>query len=174
MTQNPHPSQDPRSRRKEALQLTAAIAVIVCAILLGFALGLRTGDWRERRHEAETAANLHPVDTLPADTVAVEPEPPQEPVETGPSKKEATLGVEYLASHNRWNRNEMEQIPALQGLWDAVNTYSLDELRRYNEVLSSTPLTTVIESLERNPKQGYYAAKGDQVITLSTYIKRLR
>ena len=159
MTQNPHPSQDPRACRKEALQLTAAIAVIVCAILLGF---------------AETAANLHPVDTLPADTVAVEPEPPQEPVETGPSKKEATLGVEYLASHNRWNRNEMEQIPALQGLWDAVNTYSLDDLRRYNEVLSSTPLTTVIESLERNPKQGYYAAKGDQVITLSTYIKRLR
>ncbi len=34
MTQNPHPSQDPRTRRKEALQLTAAIAVIVCAILL--------------------------------------------------------------------------------------------------------------------------------------------
>ena len=51
MTQNPHPSQDPRTRRKEALQLTAAIAVIVCAILLGFALGLRTGSWRERRHE---------------------------------------------------------------------------------------------------------------------------
>lgn len=174
MTQNRQPSQDPRARRKEAFRLTAAVVVVGCAILLGFALGLRTGDRRDRRLNAQAAADLPPADTLAVDTVAVAPEPEPEPVEKGPSKKEATLGVEYLASHNRWNRNEMEQIPALQGLWDAVNTYALDDLRRYNEILSSTPLTTVIESLERNPKQGYYAAKGDQVITLSTYIKRLR
>ena len=174
MTQNRQASQDPRARRKEAFRLTAAVVVVGCAILLGFALGLRTGDRRDRRLNAQAAADLPPVDTLAAYTVVVAPEPDPEPVEKGPSKKEATLGVEYLASHNRWNRNEMEQIPALQGLWDAVNTYALDDLRRYNEILSSTPLTTVIESLERNPKQGYYAAKGDQVITLSTYIKRLR
>lgn len=174
MTQNRQASQDPRARRREAIRLTAAVVVVGCAILLGFALGLRTGDWRDRRLNAQAGTDLPPVDTLAADTVALAPEPEPEPVEKGPSKKEATLGVEYLASHNRWNRNEMEQIPALQGLWDAVNTYALDDLRRYNEVLSSTPLTTLIESLERNPKQGYYATKGDQVITLSTYIKRLR
>ena len=174
MTQNRQTSQDPRARRREAFRLTAAVVVVGCAILLGFALGLRTGDWRDRRLNAQAAADLPPADTLAADTVVLAPEPEPEPEAKGPSKKEATLGVEYLASHNRWNRNEMEQIPALQGLWDAVNTYSLVDLRRYNEILSSTPLTTIIESLERNPKQGYYATKGDQVITLSTYIKRLR
>ena len=174
MTQNRQASQDPRARRREAIRLTAAVVVVGCAILLGFALGLRTGDRRDRRLNAQAGTDLPPVDTVATDTVALTPEPDPEPVEQGPSKKEATLGVEYLASHNRWNRNEMERIPALQGLWDAVNTYALDDLRRYNEILSSTPLTTIIESLERNPKQGFYAAKGDQVITLSTYIKRLR
>ena len=68
----------------------------------------------------------------------------------------------------------MEKIPVLQGLWDAVNTYQFDEIRRYNDLLASTPLTAIADGLERNPKKGFYAAKADQVITLSTYTKRLR
>ncbi|MCR5709624.1 MAG: hypothetical protein K6G79_03990 [Bacteroidales bacterium] len=90
------------------------------------------------------------------------------------ARKEAARGTEYLTSHNRWNRDEMEKISALQGLWDAVNTYDLEEIRRYNEVFDCPPLATIIEGLERTHKQGYYASKKDHVITLSTYIKRLQ
>lgn len=90
------------------------------------------------------------------------------------ARKEAARGAEYLTTHNRWNREEMEKISALQGLWDAVNTYDLEEIRRYNEVFDCPPLATIIEGLERTHKQGYYASKKDQIITLSTYIKRLR
>lgn len=156
------------------------------AILLGFLLGLMVGD-RDRRKpdpSSETIDSLSVAvsepDTLRVDTTAVVVEEPEEPAEPEtperpmPTKKEIAAGVEYLATHNRWNRDEMEQYPALQGLWDAVNTYQLDEIKRYNEYLSSTPLITIVEGLEQSPKTGYYASRNDHVITLSTYIKRLR
>ena len=157
-----------------------------CAILVGFVLGLRSGD-RHRKQppiamlslsmplpmptDSAMAPNMDSADadsvaTVPAVSV-VEPRPKYSP-------SQIAQGVEYLASHNRWNRDEMEKIPALTGLWDAVNTYQLDEIRRYNKTLSSTPLTAVVEGLEKKPKKGFYAAKTDRVITLSTYIKRLR
>ena len=148
-------------------------AGVVLAVLVGFVLGLRYGD-RNRPKPAEPETTVVAfVDTLPApDTVTVvEPVVPKKP---SPSKTDIAQGVEYLATHNRWNRDEMEQISALAGLWDAVNTYALDDIRSYNDILGSTSLTEIVKGLENKPKKGYYAAKYDHVITLSTYIKRLR
>ena len=152
-----------------------SIAGLVVAVLIGFVLGLQFGD-RNRPEPAGPEGAVDPVDTLVValvDTVAVpaEPEPEKTPK---PSKTDIAQGVEYLAAHNRWNRDEMEKIPALAGLWDAVNIYDLDQIRSYNDVLGSTPLTTIVEGLEKKPKTGFYAAKNDHVITLSTYVKRLR
>lgn len=173
--------------------LLSALA-LGCAILIGFVVGLRAGD-RSRKKQTQEAVSgvLAPIsstdsttgsapapgfasDSAVVDTTTV-PEPPAqpEPPKTPSfSRQQIAQGVEYLASHNRWNRLEMEKIPVLQGLWDAVNTYQLDEIRRYNDLLASTPLTAIADGLERNPKKGFYAAKADQVITLSTYTKRLR
>ncbi len=89
------------------------------------------------------------------------------------SKRDMAKGKDYLAGHNQWDRNEMEKIPSLQGLWDAVNNYKVDDLRSYNEKLDSATLTTIIEKLEENPKEGSYASKTDEVITISAYIKAL-
>ena len=166
-------------------RILLGVVALGCSILIGFVVGLRAGD-RSRKGQrqepvsgvlapissAEPAAkDTSVVDTLAVDTLVVEPVPEKTP---SFSRQQVAQGVEYLASHNRWNRLEMEKIPVLAGLWDAVNTYQLDEIRRYNEVLASTPLTSIVEGLEHNPKSGFYAAKTDQVITLSTYIKRLR
>ena len=158
--------------------------VLGIAILLGFVIGLRTGDrigmsrlLRPVMDLSGAADSLAVVDTLAVpDTIPVQDSLVVEAPEAVAkfTKQQVAQGVEYLAAHNRWNRDEMEKIPALQGLWDAVNTYSLEEIRAYNETLASTPLTSIVEGLERRPKQGYYAAKNDHVITLSTYIKRLR
>ena len=176
-----------RNRLKEPGfgRILLGVVALGCSILIGFVVGLRAGD-RSRKGQrqepvsgvlapissAEPAAkDTSVVDTLAVDTLVVEPVPEKTP---SFSRQQVAQGVEYLASHNRWNRLEMEKIPVLAGLWDAVNTYQLDEIRRYNEVLASTPLTSIVEGLEHNPKSGFYAAKTDQVITLSTYIKRLR
>ena len=176
-----------RNRLKEPGfgRILLGVVALGCSILIGFVVGLRAGDRSRKRQPQEPVSGvLAPissaepaskdtsvVDTLAVDTLVVEPVPEKTP---SFSRQQVAQGVEYLASHNRWNRLEMEKIPVLAGLWDAVNTYQLDEIRRYNEVLASTPLTSIVEGLEHNPKSGFYAAKTDQVITLSTYIKRLR
>lgn len=166
-------------------RILLGVVALGCSILIGFVVGLRAGDRSRKRQPQEpvsgvlapissaepAAKDTSVVDTLAVDTLVVEPAPEKTP---SFSRQQVAQGVEYLASHNRWNRLEMEKIPVLAGLWDAVNTYQLDEIWRYNEVLASTPLTSIVEGLEHNPKSGFYAAKTDQVITLSTYIKRLR
>ena len=161
-------------------RILLGVVALGCSILIGFVVGLRAGDRSRKRQPQEPVSGvLAPIssaepaakDTSVVDTLFVEPVPEKTP---SFSRQQVAQGVEYLASHNRWNRLEMEKIPVLAGLWDAVNTYQLDEIRRYNEVLASTPLTSIVEGLEHNPKSGFYAAKTDQVITLSTYIKRLR
>ena len=171
-----------RNRLKEPGfgRILLGVVALGCSILIGFVVGLRAGDRSRKRQPQEpvsgvlapiSAAEPAATDTSAVDTLVVEPVPEKTP---SFSRQQVAQGVEYLASHNRWNRLEMEKIPVLAGLWDAVNTYQLDEIRRYNEVLASTPLTSIVEGLEHNPKSGFYAAKTDQVITLSTYIKRLR
>ena len=165
---------------------------LVLAILAGFVVGLKVGEHSWHKPQEAQADSLQTsflaVDTLDTlamasqDTAFVSEAPDSTSVEAveetperyQPTKKEIAAGVEYLATHNRWNRDEMEKFPALQGLWDAVNTYQLDEIKRYNDYLSSTPLITIVEGLERSPKHGFYASRSDHVITLSTYIKRLR
>ena len=173
-----------KNKRKEPGRGKLALSALALglAILVGFVAGLRMGD--KIRSNPETDV-VEPVDSsvvneLPAepDTTIVVPEVPAEsdsdPALAHLSKQEIAQGVEYLASHNRWNRDEMEKMPALAGLWDAINVYAVDAIRQYNDVLVSTPLTAIIEGLEHKPKEGFYAAKNDRVITLSTYIKRLR
>ena len=180
-----------------------------CAIMVGFVLGLRSGDRQQKQPpvpvmlsfsmplpeemmsrtdsaalepeaatgtqmdaEAGTGTGTGTETETEAETVSAEE--PSVPQRAAFSPSQIAQGVEYLATHNQWNRDEMEKIPALQGLWDAVNTYQLDLIRSFNDQLASTPLTAILEGLERTPKTGYYAAKADHVITLSTYIKRFR
>ena len=37
--------------------------------------------------------------------------------------------IEYLDSHERWKKSEMESIPELRGLWDELNTFSLEKVK---------------------------------------------
>jgi len=157
------------------------------AILLGFVLGLWVGDRSRDRKEASADAPSVMVDSvmsgflanveIPADTAMVEIAQdtlPKVPEVSETTKKERAEGKAYLTKHNRWNRDEMEKIPVLQGLWDAVNHYDVEAIRKYAEVLECPPLTTIIEGLEKSQKKGYYTSKNDRNITLSTYIRRLQ
>ena len=151
------------------------------AILLGFVLGLWVGDHNRTESSASDPSAM--VDSVMAGFVAVidtnvtESVPdtlPKVPEISESTRKERAEGVEYLTRHNRWNREEMEKIPVLQGLWDAVNHYDLEAIRKYAEIIECPPLTAIIEGLEQSNKTGYYASKNDRNITLSTYIRRLQ
>ena len=150
------------------------------AILLGFVLGLWVGDYNRKEQpspdpavvvDSVMAGFVATIDTTVAE-VAVDTVP-KVPEISETTRKERAAGIEYLTKHNRWNRDEMEKIPVLQGLWDAVNHYDLEAIRKYAEVLECPPLTAIVEGLEKSHKTGYYASKNDRNITLSTYIRRL-
>ena len=159
-------------------------AAVVGAILLGFVLGLWVGD--HHRTETPTTEPSEVVDSVMAGFVAVADTNevvvevaeldtlPKVPEISESTRKERAEGIEYLTTHNRWNRDEMEKIPVLQGLWDAVNHYDLETIRKYAEIIECPPLTAIIEGLEQSQKTGYYASKNDRNITLSTYIRRLK
>ena len=169
---------DRRERRREVLKLLLGAVGFALAILIGFGLGLRVGGSRQPSGAAGADSTAVSTALPPADSIPAPPEPEPQ-VDTLQSKiteigrKEVARAAEYLTTHNRWNRDEMEQYPAMQGLWDAVNTYNLEEIIRYNEIIDCPPLATIIEGLQRSRKKGYYASKKDRVITLSTYAKRL-
>ena len=145
------------------------------AILIGFALGLWVGDRHRQQPEAPLVADSLAVGFVaqPDTVVVAEPVRDTVPDVSESTKKERAAGIEYLTTHNRWNRDEMEQIPALKGLWEAVNHYDLETIRKFAEVMECPPLTAIVEGLETSRKTGYYASKNDHVITLSTYIRRL-
>ena len=156
------------------------VAGVGVAILIGFVLGLWVGD-RGRNEQSAAPASSAWVDSLaavqaavPDTVVTVEPVRDTLPEISESTKKERAEGIDYLTKHNRWNRDEMEKIPALRGLWDAVNHYNVEEIRKYAEVMECPPLTAIIEGLEASQKTGYYASKNDRNITLSTYIRRLQ
>jgi len=154
-------------------------AAVGLAILVGFVLGLWVGD-RNRKEPVATDVVADSLSfglvAMPDTAVVAEVEPARDTVPeiSESTKKERAEAKDYLTTHNRWNRDEMEKIPALQGLWDAVNHYDLETIRQYAEVLDCPPLTTIIEGLESSHKTGYYASKKDRNITLSTYIRRLQ
>ncbi len=78
--------------------------------------------------------------------------------------QEINVAVAYLESHNTWNRDEMEKIPALQGLFDAMNTYNMTAIADggvYAERLSKSKVMKTISEhaklhieKELNPKVG--------------------
>ena len=178
-----------RPKNPRVMKHLLSAAGVAGAILLGFVLGLWVGD--RNRNAKPSAAPSTQVDSVmasylatddtlfanAADTALVEVAQdtvPKVPEISETTKKERAAGKEYLTKHNRWNRDEMEKIPVLQGLWDAVNHYDLETIRKYAEVLDCPPLNTIVEGLEQSHKTGYYTSKNDRNITLSTYIRRLQ
>jgi hypothetical protein len=155
--------------------LLGAVAV-GAAVLVGFVLGLWVGDRNRRPEEPVTVVDTLSLGivSLPDTAAVVEPVRDTVPEVSESTRKERREGIDYLTKHNRWNRDEMEKLPALKGLWDAVNHYDVETIRKYAEVLECQPLTTIIEGLDTSQKTGYYAAKNDRNITLSTYIRRLQ
>lgn len=153
------------------------VATLALAIGSGFVLGLKMGPKILGLAE-EPLVQMVENDKQVLDTEQKSADEAEQAVDSVAAAAEATKrdmvkGRDYLVRHNQWDRSEMENIPSLQGLWDAVNNYRLDDIRSYDEKLDSATLKTIIEKLEDNPKEGSYASKSDEVITISAYIKAL-
>ncbi len=92
--------------------------------------------------------------------------------------------INYLNDNNVWDKTEMEKYPSLQGLFDDMNSFNLEELI-YNwcNLNNCIKINKIIEVARKNkvkewnPKQGEHAPTynkdGDPLINVTNYINWL-
>ena len=89
--------------------------------------------------------------------------------------------VQYLESNERWVKAEMDEIPELSGLWDAINTYDYDTLISYFPLLNtSNNYMSLLNRMRENLKEvnnfhnGGKRYSGDRTLVLQAYMFRLK
>lgn len=120
----------------------------------------------------ELAAAEEQVEEPEAEPVA---EPVAQPVMTAANSVQA--GLDYLSGHKVWNREEMEAIPSLAGLWDALNERNFGVIKTYADKFSSVEsFAKVLEAIKRLEASGGGSAdfkhkytESDHDITIKSY-----
>lgn len=88
--------------------------------------------------------------------------------------------VEYLNTHDKWNKQEMESIPELKGFWDMLNTYDIEAMTQEpwsSKLSKSNRYKQVIAAFGTKTKKdfsGTYNNSGDNDITVSRYLERVK
>ncbi|MDE5870222.1 MAG: hypothetical protein K2H18_08305, partial [Muribaculaceae bacterium] len=59
---------------------------------------------------------------------------------------------EYLDNHEKWNRDEMLQIPKLEGLWELLNEYRFTELEKYDYLKDSPKFRELVSTINASTK----------------------
>ncbi len=91
------------------------------------------------------------------------------------------LAIDYLDGNERWNRTEMEEIPELVGLWDAVNSYDYAGIASYFRLLQYSDnyinlfnaVRNNLEAAKQRNGNGEVYSNSDEII-LPSYIFRFR
>lgn len=92
------------------------------------------------------------------------------------NKDDSTAAINYLDENNVWNKDEMENILCLKGLFDDMNNFALEKIKHdWSKKLSgSKNFTQVVNAVTNNlEKKQKYNEKSDFKITFTNYIKRL-
>lgn len=88
--------------------------------------------------------------------------------------------VDYMDSQAKWVKNELDKYPVIIGLWDALNTYDFDTIKRFKEPLKkSAKFTALISAIENDKKAkdaytGTYNNANDFEITIDRYIEKIK
>lgn len=142
----------------------------ILAILLFFVMGFSIGrnfphkeqSPKEREEIKRTEENVTVSDNEGEDSI---PRKTTEPT---------VEGCTYLDNTLKWNRSEMEEIPELRGLWDALNEYDFRTVRAYGNTLrSSQKLNEIISQIGDQNLSGKFCGEGDFDITPQNYLKKI-
>lgn len=148
------------------------VLVAVIAILIALASPKRpTEPVIDTPVEPET-----PVVEAPADTVAAEPpvviveENPQGPT---PEQRQA---IQFLDTHPVWIKQDIEAVPALKGLFQALNKSDFTTVKRILGPLEeysrqAKKIMDAINGADRLPG-GTYLPDGDEEITIDRYLQK--
>jgi|GEM_PF-4866086 hypothetical protein len=170
------------------IKQTQGIVCLVGALLVGLLLGLLIGggsgekpekEKKQKKEKVEKVQTVEPVETADAADATAQPlaqaaaaQPAEQPATqpAAPADANYEAAVKYLSDNNVWNRDEMEKIEGLQGLWSALNYYNAPVLKEYNAKLNVDKLTQIINLIEQKKHKSQYAKETDPVITLSSYL----
>lgn len=174
--------------------LAAAVAV---ALIVGFFIGWAvpgcssssTGAGNavaDSIAEAIAPAQPAPAEQAPAvqaPAPAATPATAGAPAATAAPAGDAREAVAYLDANKAWNREDMERIPALRGLFDALNTYNYTALTTtWKERLSASKnfakVVTAVEGGSRKKKfvpgaGATYCRPGDTTISYINYMYKV-
>ena len=92
--------------------------------------------------------------------------------------------TDYLDTHEKWNRNEMEKFPEISGLWDAINNRDFNQILIHEEQLKgSSRFKELVQAVKDNQNksfpQPYIKSPNDVDITIgnrdarNSYIQKL-
>lgn len=102
---------------------------------------------------------------------------PEQSEET-PESESILDAISYLETHDVWNKDEMEKIEPLQGLWDVINERKFDDFKKYEDKLAnSNKFMKIVNEAKMNPKkknQNYITDPSDIEISINIYIVRLK
>lgn len=89
--------------------------------------------------------------------------------------------IKYMDTSVKWNKLDLDKHPQIHGLWDALNEYKFDEIKRFKEPLKeSTKFTELISAIEKDNKtrvdygESYNTKEDDLDITIDNYIKKIQ
>lgn len=96
----------------------------------------------------------------------------------GFDEKEIAKGVEYL-EREIWRKKEMDTIPCLVGLFDELNKFDLDNLKKRESLIESSPiLEEIVSALTNVPMASlnppYLRVPDDHRITPRFYLRKIR
>ena len=168
--------------KKEKKNNLILVAVAIGALIAGFLIGA-IAFWEGNKAAPETTvpqieepapvAAPIPVpkpESTPADSSNTKPSKPQASTAEKPEPAEAhaqltaadyAKGLEYLQANKKWNRDEMQAIPALDGLFDDLNTYNFERIKTFwaPKLADSKNFAAVVRAVEgsatkRDPRTG--------------------
>ncbi len=146
-----------RSRRRRLIIFTAA--AFIAGMLVGaLAFGSSSRKVHSTPHELPKGT--------PVEASAASVAEDREPAPVAEPAIDYSAACKYLDDNKNWNRDEMENVPGLQGLFEDLNDYNFQRINEYWQPLlaQSANFTAIVRAVDgaaskRNPRTGIHTPK---------------
>lgn len=104
--------------------------------------------------------------------------PSSQPEKTKTDPDPYTEIINYMDVNVKWNKTDLDKYPQIVGLWDALNKYDFEIVKRFKDPLKkSTKFSELISAIEQDQKkkEDYGTSfSNDLDITIDNYIKKIK
>lgn len=169
------------NHQNRTLRRRCLIGAIVI-ILVGFCGGYFSAHYIERPYRKEVNRLRNKVDTLEGKNEKLSKQNKKLEKERDIAQddlKESNIksAIKYLDEHSKWNCEEMGKYQELTGLWEAMNQYDFEKIRKFKSKLEgSKNFKDILKAIDDNKDKkftGTYTSGKDFDISISRYIDEL-